>query len=78
MLRRRRPPPHPLGRVLFEFARAYPDVFFVQVGANDGDLLDPLREEIGFRKWSGIMVEPVPYVFERLQRCRRIMLLLVL
>lgn len=66
--RRRTPPPDPIGRVIFEFARAHPKAFFIQVGANDGVQRDPLRTEILARKWRGIMVEPVPYVYERLRR----------
>lgn len=54
-------------QVIFEFARAYPDAFFVQVGANDGVYRDPLRDEIRARRWRGIMVEPLPSSFERLR-----------
>ena len=46
----------------------HPDAFFVQVGSNDGEQHDPLRHEILRRDWHGIMIEPVPYVFARLQR----------
>ncbi len=49
-----------------QFATAHPEAFFIQIGANDGLALDPLRREIQRRSWRGIMVEPVPYVFERL------------
>ena len=60
-------PETPLEQVIFEFARAYPDAFFVQVGANDGVYRDPLRDEIRARRWRGIMVEPLPSSFERLR-----------
>lgn len=63
----RRPPARPIGKVIFTFARHHPDAFFVQVGAHDGTQLDPLQDEITHRRWHGIMVEPVPYVFERLR-----------
>jgi len=53
--------------VIDEFARRHPDAVFVQVGSNDGEQLDPLRRAILDRRWTGIMVEPVPYVFERLR-----------
>src|SRR5262249_42395321 len=46
----------------------YPNAFFVQVGSNDGEQFDPLRGAILRRPWRGIMIEPVPYVFERLQQ----------
>ena len=39
----------------------------MQIGSNDGEQLDPLRGLIRERGWSGIMVEPVPFVFERLR-----------
>ena len=55
-------------RLLRAFADAYPDAFFVEIGSNDGERSDHLRPFILSRRWSGIMVEPVPYIFERLQR----------
>jgi len=54
-------------KILRAFADAYPDAFFVEVGANDGDQHDHLRPFLAGRRWRGIMVEPVPYVFERLR-----------
>lgn len=53
-------------KILRAFADAYPDAFFVEVGANDGDQHDHLRPFLDSRRWRGIMVEPVPYVFARL------------
>jgi FkbM family methyltransferase len=55
-------------RVLRAFARRYPKAFFVEIGANDGEQHYPLRPLILSCEWSGIMVEPVAYVFERLGR----------
>jgi FkbM family methyltransferase len=55
-------------RLLRAFARSYPDARFVEVGANAGDHHDLLREHVLRRRWTGVMVEPVPYVFERLRR----------
>ena len=40
--------------------------FFVQIGANDGVTGDDLRKYILQYKWHGVLVEPVPYVFQRL------------
>ncbi|HEX4490313.1 MAG TPA: FkbM family methyltransferase [Acidimicrobiia bacterium] len=62
-------PPSPAGeRILLEFERTYPNAFFVQVGSNDGEQCDPLRAAILRQPWHGIMIEPVPYVFARLQQ----------
>lgn len=55
-------------RIIAAFGRAYDDAVFVQVGSNDGQRFDPLHREIALRRWTGVMVEPVPYVFERLAR----------
>jgi len=63
----RRSRPHPLAEAVAEFGRAHPEASFVQVGSNDGERLDPLHEQIRHRRWRGVMVEPVPYVFERLR-----------
>jgi FkbM family methyltransferase len=54
-------------RLIRAFADAYPQAFFVEVGANDGEQHDHLRPFILSRGWRGIMVEPVPYIFERLR-----------
>jgi len=43
------------------------DFFFVQIGANDGVIHDPLFHHIVNNQWSGILVEPVRYYFNRLK-----------
>jgi FkbM family methyltransferase len=55
-------------RILHSFASTYPQAFFIQVGTNDGVELDPLATFVREFDWRGIMVEPVPYIFERLRR----------
>ena len=52
--------------VLSAFAVERPEVFFIQIGANDGDHGDPLTRHVQAHDWAGILIEPVPYVFERL------------
>lgn len=54
-------------RLLRAFAGAYPEAFFVEIGANDGEEEDQLREHIVRGAWRGIMVEPVPWVYARLR-----------
>ena len=39
---------------------------FVQVGANDGSFVDPIRPYIVECGWRGILIEPQPDVFEKL------------
>jgi FkbM family methyltransferase len=48
------------------YANSIDDVFFVQVGANDGRLGDPLYHLVKRYHWSGILVEPQRSVFEQL------------
>ena len=57
-----------LPRILREFAAANPRAFFVEIGSNDGLQHDHLRPFILDREWRGLMVEPVPYIFARLER----------
>lgn len=51
-------------RLIALFAEIFPEAFVLQIGANDGLAGDPLAE--GFRKsrWSGLLVEPVPHLYE--------------
>lgn len=44
-----------------------PDVFFVQIGANDGKSQDPLYEFVVANKWRGLLVEPLPDLFDQLK-----------
>ena len=55
-------------RLLRAFAGEYPEAVFVQIGANDGEMWDFLRPLVLTRPWRGVLVEPVPYLFERLRR----------
>jgi FkbM family methyltransferase len=55
-------------RLIRAFAEVYAHAFFVEVGSNDGEKYDHLSSMIHAGGWGGIMVEPVPYVFERLRQ----------
>ena len=55
-------------KLLRAFADAYPRAVFVEIGSNDGEQHDHLQPFILSSAWRGVMVEPVPYVFERLRR----------
>lgn len=43
-------------------------MFFLQVGAMDGKNFDPLFEHVRQYKWQGLLIEPLPDMFERLRR----------
>ena len=45
-----------------------PEFFFIQVGANDGRTGDPIRKHIERYQWRGLLLEPLPNVFEVLTR----------
>ena len=46
--------------------RCFPDAFVVQIGANDGTAGDPLAGAFSKTRWSGLLVEPVPHLYEAL------------
>ncbi len=54
-------------KFLADFAAARPSATFVEIGAHDGAWSDQLRSFILDREWTGVMVEPVPYLSERLR-----------
>ena len=39
---------------------------FVQIGANDGVVHDPIHQVVEAGGWSGVLVEPLPMFFEKL------------
>lgn len=47
-------------------AKGQPSLSFIQVGANDGVYVDPLRSYVQRFGWRGVLVEPQPDVFARL------------
>jgi FkbM family methyltransferase len=53
-------------QILEEFSHHKKDVLFIQIGSNDGISNDPLREFIIGGKWQGVLIEPIPYLFEEL------------
>jgi FkbM family methyltransferase len=54
-------------KLLKQFAELYPRAFFVEIGANDGQSFDQIGPLLADHEWRGIMVEPVPYMFEKLR-----------
>lgn len=55
-----------IANTLDRFSRTTQQLFFVQIGSNDGKTGDPLNDLIKRDGWSGVLVEPIPYLFERL------------
>jgi FkbM family methyltransferase len=59
----------PIYDVLNQFSRSHGGcVSFIQIGANDGLRNDPIREFIARDQWRGVLIEPLPAVFEMLRR----------
>ncbi|UAY52036.1 FkbM family methyltransferase [Ferruginibacter albus] len=55
--------------ILDQYANRNKAVTFIEIGANDGVTNDPLTEYIKKNKlWKGVLVEPVPYLFEKLKK----------
>src|SRR6266545_7291938 len=57
----------PVDHALYSLSISRKKIFFIQIGANDGGPSDPLFPFLQLKHWRGIMVEPVPYLFEQLQ-----------
>ncbi len=53
-------------QLLSAMASELPQARFVEIGANDGEQHDHINAFLGSTEWSGVMVEPVDYIFERL------------
>src|SRR5574342_485666 len=57
-------PSYWLGRIV-----CAPEAQVVQIGSNDGITRDPLGRLLRKKKgWKAVLVEPVPYLFERLKK----------
>jgi FkbM family methyltransferase len=60
-----------LSLVLAHHLQKQPDVAFLQIGAFDGRQSDPLYQFITRHHWRGVLVEPMPDAFARLQEAYR-------
>lgn len=54
--------------VVAAYARHRKQVYFVQIGSNNGITGDPLFPYIVRHGWKGVLVEPIPYLFEELKK----------
>jgi len=60
-----RPAKGTLAEFIDDFSRKHAPVTFLQVGANDGLVSDPLHKFIKRDNWRGVMLEPQPEVFNQ-------------
>lgn len=58
-----KPKPGTIEVFLDKFSREHTNITFLQVGANDGFINDPLHMFIKRDNWSGVLLEPQPEVF---------------
>ncbi len=58
-----------ISQFLERFNATHSKIFFIQVGSNDGVSGDPIYRFIQNEssQWRGILIEPVPYLFEKLK-----------
>lgn len=54
-----------------EYCSSIPDVFFIQIGANDGISFDPIHHLIVSNNWKGILIEPGKTAFDELKQTYR-------
>lgn len=54
--------------ILSHLARNKKKVCFIQIGANDGESNDPIRDYILNNQWTGLLVEPDPDLFNKLRQ----------
>lgn len=57
---------HTFNRILTRHA-SKKDFFFIQIGANDGVIYDPIHRFVTQYQWHGILVEPLEDLFKKLQ-----------
>jgi len=50
------------------FSKSKKNIRFVQIGANDGVKNDPIHAYIRQQGWQGVLVEPIPAIFEELKQ----------
>lgn len=55
-----------LDQILENAAQTSKDFLFVQIGANDGVIYDPINRFVNQYNWKGVLVEPVKSYFDQL------------
>ena len=59
------PPKNSLSEFLDKYSKKNAPLTFLQIGANDGFIYDPIQKFIKRDNWKGIMLEPQPIVFKQ-------------
>ena len=59
-----KPPKGTLSEFLDQYSKKNSQITFLQIGANDGFIYDPLQKFIKRDNWQGVMLEPQPHVFK--------------
>ncbi len=54
-------------QIIEQVAAECDGLFFIQIGANDGVIHDPIYRYVVQDDWQGILVEPVRYYYDRLK-----------
>jgi methyltransferase, FkbM family len=54
-------------KILMKYGSNSENFFFIEIGANDGIIYDPIYQHAKKYNWSGILVEPVAYYFNKLK-----------
>ncbi len=55
-------------KILLKYSQNKKDIQFIQIGSNDGVSGDPIVDLVKKNDWHGILVEPVPFLFEKLKK----------
>ncbi|MFA5143022.1 MAG: FkbM family methyltransferase [Candidatus Omnitrophota bacterium] len=56
-----------IAKILSFYSKNKKNIFFIEIGANDGITSDLLRSYIIRDRWSGILIEPIKHIFNRLK-----------
>lgn len=54
--------------ILDSFSKCRDNVQFIQIGSNDGTNGDPIHDYVKANSWRGVLVEPIPYLYEKLKK----------
>ena len=53
---------------LVSYSNRKDNFFFIQIGANDGVMSDPINEYVFGYGWQGILIEPIDYYYKQLKK----------